>query len=67
MALDDRYAKKFAPLDSMAIYPKPGHKLLYTPMTGEMKCPIVIPLPYTFHSISSIVDATHATTISQMI
>ena len=38
MALDDRYANNFAPLDSMAIYPKPGHKLLYTPMTGEMKC-----------------------------
>ena len=44
MALDDRYANKFAPLDSTAIYPKPGHKLLYTPMTGEMKCPI----GYTF-------------------
>jgi hypothetical protein len=28
----------------MAIYPKPGHKLLYTPMTGEIKCPI----GYTF-------------------
>ena len=37
--LDDRYANKFAPLDSTAIYPKSGHKLLYTPMTGEMKCP----------------------------
>ena len=32
---DDRYANKFAPLDSMAIYPKPDHQLLYTPMTGE--------------------------------
>jgi hypothetical protein len=28
----------------MAIYPKPGHKLLYTSMTGEMKCSI----GYTF-------------------
>ena len=37
--LDDRYANKFAPLDSTAIYPKPGHQLLYTPMIGEMKCP----------------------------
>ena len=37
------YANKFAPLDSTAIYPNPGHKLLYTPMTGEMKCP-----SYTF-------------------
>ena len=43
-ALDDRYANKFVSLDSTAIYPKPGHKLLYTPMTGEMKCPI----GYTF-------------------
>ena len=39
MALDDRYANKFAPLDSTSIYPKPGHQLFYTPMTGEMKCP----------------------------
>ena len=23
----------------MAIYPKPDHKLLYTPMTSKMKCP----------------------------
>ena len=28
----------------MTIYPKPGHQLLYTPMTGEIKCPI----GYTF-------------------
>jgi hypothetical protein len=35
--LDDRYANKFAPLNSTAIYPKPGHQLLYTPMTGEME------------------------------
>ena len=39
VALDDRYANKFVPLDSTAIYPKPDHKLLYTPMTGKMKCP----------------------------
>jgi small-conductance mechanosensitive channel len=38
VALDDRYANKFTPLDSTVIYLKPGHKLLYTPMTGEMKC-----------------------------
>ena len=44
MALDNRYANKFAPLDSTSIYPKSGHKLLYTPMTGEMKCSI----GYTF-------------------
>ena len=44
MALDDRYANKFAPLDSTAIYPKSSHKLLYTSMKGEMKCPI----GYTF-------------------
>jgi hypothetical protein len=44
VALDDRYANKFAPLDSMAIYPKPSHQLLYTPMTDEME----IPYGYTF-------------------
>ena len=27
------------PLNSTAIYPKPGHQILYTPMTSEMKCP----------------------------
>ena len=26
-------------LDSTTIYPKPGHQLLYTPMTSEMKYP----------------------------
>jgi hypothetical protein len=67
VALDDRYANKFAPLDFTTIHPKPGHKLLYTPMIGEMKCPTNIPLPYAFYSISSGVDATHAPTISQMI
>ena len=30
VALDERYENKFAPLDSMAIYPKPGQALLYT-------------------------------------
>ena len=30
VALDDRYANKFAPLDSTVIYPKSGHALLYT-------------------------------------
>ena len=39
MVLDDQYANKFSPLDSTIIYPKPGHQLLYTPMTGEMKYP----------------------------
>jgi len=39
VALDDRYANKFAPLDSMAIYPKSSHNLLYTPMTGEIEMP----------------------------
>jgi hypothetical protein len=63
VALDDRYANKFAPLDSTAIYPKPSHKLLYTPMTSEMKCPTNIPLPCVFYFISSNVDATHAPTL----
>ena len=45
VALDKRYANKFAPLDSTAIYPKPGHiLLLYTPMTDEME----MPYGYTF-------------------
>jgi hypothetical protein len=60
MALDDRYANKFAPLNSMTIYPKSG--LLYTPMTGEIKCLTNIHLPCAFHSISFGVDATHAPT-----
>ena len=63
MALNDRYANKFVPLDSTAIYHKPNHKLLYTPMTGEMKCPTNIPLPCAVHSISFDVDATHAPTL----
>jgi hypothetical protein len=67
VALDDRYANKFAPLDSKVIYPKPGHKLLYTPMTGEKKYPTNIPLPCIFYFISFNVDATHAPIISQMI
>jgi hypothetical protein len=45
VALDDRYTNKFAPLDSTTIYPKPSHKLLYTLMIDEMKCPTNIPLP----------------------
>jgi hypothetical protein len=44
VTLDDRYTNKFAPLDSTTIYPKSGHQLLYTPMTGEMK----MPYGYTF-------------------
>jgi hypothetical protein len=44
VALDDRYANKFAPLDSTAIYPKSGHQLLYTPMTGKIE----MPYGYTF-------------------
>jgi hypothetical protein len=39
VALDDRYANKFASLNSTAFYPKPGHQLLYKPMTGEMEMP----------------------------
>jgi len=35
-------------------------------LIGEMKCPTNIPLPYAFHSNSSIVDATHAPTNHQM-
>ena len=61
MALDDRYANKFVPLDSMAIYPKSGHALLYTPMTGEMKCPTSHTFALRISILSfQIVDATQA-------
>jgi hypothetical protein len=63
VALDDRYANKFAPLDSTAIYPKSDYKLLYTPMTGEIKCPINIPLSCAFYFISFDVGATQAPTL----
>jgi hypothetical protein len=59
---NDRYANKFAPLDSMTIYPKPGHQLLYTPMTGEIKYPKLYLCLAHFHSNSSNADATHAPT-----
>ena len=35
-------------------------------LTGEIKYPTNIPLPYAFHSISSNIDATHAPTNHQM-
>ena len=60
MTLDDRYANKFAPLDSMAIYPKPGHKLLYTPMTGEMKYPrLYLCLAHSIPSPSMLMQHMH--------
>jgi hypothetical protein len=37
--ISSKVANKFASLDSMAIYLKLGHKILYTPMTGEMEMP----------------------------
>jgi hypothetical protein len=45
--------------DSTTICPKPSHKLLYTPMTGEMKFLLDIPLPCAFHSISSNIHQHH--------
>ena len=62
MALDDRYANKFAPLNSTAIYPKPGHQLLYTPVTSEMKYHIGynFALRILFYLLN--VDATHEPT-----
>jgi hypothetical protein len=51
--------KQVSPLDSTTIYPKPVHKLLYTPMTGEMKFLLDIPLPYAFHSIFSNIHQHH--------
>jgi hypothetical protein len=67
VALDDRYANKFAPLDSTIIYPKPGHKLLYTPMTGEMKWPIgyTFALRILFHPLQCLCNI--CTNQSQMI
>jgi hypothetical protein len=63
VALDDRYANKFTPLDSMTIYPKPGHALLYTTFNWWNKMPLqVIPFPCTFHFISSNVDVTQTPT-----
>jgi len=67
VALDDRYANKFAPVDSTTIHPKPGHVLLYTPLTSKIKCP-----SYTFallipFSISSNVDATQAPTSTSLL
>ena len=37
------------------------------PLIDEIKCPTNIPMPCAFHSISSIVDATHAPTNHQII
>jgi hypothetical protein len=51
--------KQVAPLDSTTIYAKPDHKLLYTPVTAEMKFLLDIPLPYAFHSIFSNIHQHH--------
>ena len=60
MALDDRYTNKFTPLNSTVIYHKPGHKLLYTPMTGEMKCPrLYLCLAYSIPSPSMLMQHMH--------
>jgi hypothetical protein len=61
--MTDMQTSLSASLDSTTIYPKPGHKLLYTPMTGKMKYPINIPLSCAFYSISSDIYATHAPTL----
>ena len=52
MALDDRYANKFAPLDSTAIYPISGHALLYTTFDQWNEMPYKSYLCLA-HSISS--------------
>ena len=52
--------KQVCPLDSTAIYPKSGHKLLYTPMTGEMKCPrLYLCLAYFIPSPSMSIQHMH--------
>jgi len=65
MALDNCYAKKFAHLDSMAIYPKPGRALLYTPMADEMNAlQIYICLAHFIYSILHADDVyEHPTSI----
>jgi hypothetical protein len=61
VALDDRYANKFAPLDSTTIYPKPNYKLLYAPMIGEMKMPyrLYLCLAYSILSLSILMQHIH--------
>jgi hypothetical protein len=49
---------------SLPLYtPMTDHKLLYAPMSDEMKCHICYTLPCAFHSISSNIDATHEPTL----
>jgi hypothetical protein len=68
VALDDRYENKFAPLNSTAIYPKPGHKLLYIPMTGEMKCPrLYLCLAYSIPSPPMLMQHMHQPITNDMI
>jgi hypothetical protein len=67
VTLDNRYANKLARIDSTTIYPKAGHKLLYTRMTVEIKFLLDILMPCAIHSIFSKVDATHPSTPSQII
>jgi hypothetical protein len=54
VALDDRYANKFAPLDSTVMH------FSTQPLTGTLQ---VIPLPCAFYFIFSNVDATQAPTL----
>ena len=60
MALDDRYANKFAPLDSTAIYPKSGHALIYTTFDRWNEMPYKSYLCLA-HSISSLMPHKHQT------
>jgi hypothetical protein len=60
VSLNDRYVNKFAPLNSTTIYPKSGHQLLYTPMTGEIKCPkLYLCLAHSIPSPSSLMQHIH--------
>jgi len=52
LALDNHYANKFAPLDSMTIYLKPVKHISIQSLTSETKFPTNIPLPCA-DSISS--------------
>src|SRR6185503_9877562 len=68
-ALDDRYANKFAPLDSTAIYPKSGHALLYTPFDRCNKMPYksYLCLAHSISSFQILIPHKHQTPSSLLI
>jgi len=69
VALDDRYANKFAPLDSTAIYPKSGHALLYTTFDrwNEMPYKSYLCLAHSISSSQMLMPHKHQTPSSLLI